>query len=334
VTTDHFPGTDAQIADLLKRAGRRPTPDTSRVAQARDAARLEWKRALRASRWRRLWRAGVVAASLTVVWGTVVLWTRSPAPTVTRPEIATVRTIAGAVRITDADHRQSNGAQTPIRSFRAGDEVNVPTDGRLAVLLLEGTSVRMAGGAVVVFESRDRIVLVRGAVYVDVEPARHQDHLVVDTPFGAVRHEGTQFQLRLNEKSLDVRVREGTVTVDAKEGRLRSTAGEALVIASDRPVERRRIPTSGAEWAWITAMAPRFTLEGATVSSFLTWVCREQGWQWEYTDAPAKRRGERAVLHGSIDGLTPEDAVRAVLPAAGLAATRDGDKLIVSATGR
>jgi ferric-dicitrate binding protein FerR (iron transport regulator) len=255
-------------------------------------------------------------------------------PTVERPEIATVRTIAGAVRITDADHPQSNGAQTPIRSLRAGDEVNVPTDGRLVVLLLEGTSVRVAGGAVVVFESRDRIALVRGAVYVDVEPARHQDHLVVDTPFGAVRHEGTQFQLQLDQHGLDVRVREGTVTVDAKEGRLRSTAGEGLLIASDRPAERRRIPTTGAEWAWITAMASRFTLEGATVSSFLAWVSREQGWHWEYADDDAKRRGERAVLHGSIDGLTPEDAVRAVLPAAGLTSARKGDKLIVSATGR
>ena len=335
MTDDHFPGADAQVADLLKRAGRRPSPDPARVAQARDAARLEWKRALRASRWRTLFHAGAVAASIAGLAGTAWLWTNSSTPAVERPEVATVRTIAGAVRIIDGDRRQvSNGVHTPIRRLRGGDEVSVPTDGRVAVLLLEGTSVRMAGGAVVVFESRDRIALVRGTVYVDAAPERHQENLVVVTPFGSVRHEGTQFQLRLSDASLEMRVREGTVTVDAQEGRLRSTAGEALVIGRARPPERRRIPTSGAEWAWVTAMASPFTLEGATVSSFLTWVSREQGWHWEYADAIAKRRGERAVLHGSIDGLTPEDAVRAVLPAAGLSAARDGDKLIVRATDR
>ncbi len=330
MSNEHFPGGDAQIADLLRRAGRRPAPDAARAAEAREAARLAWKHALRASGWRRFLRASVVATSIAVAGGAVWLWTRSSAPAVDRPEIATVRTIAGAVRITDADHRQVwNGGQTPIRRLRAGDEVTVPNDARIAVLVLESTSVRMAGGTVVVFESHDRIALARGTVYVDADPSRRQENLVVETPFGPVRHEGTQFQLRLNHESLDVRVREGTVLVDANEGRLSSTAGEALVIRRDRPVERRRIPTSGGDWAWITAMAAPFTLEGATVSSFLSWVSREQGWQWEYADAVAKHRGERAILHGSIDDLTPDDAVRAVLPAAGLTATREGDKLIV-----
>jgi hypothetical protein len=335
VTNDYLPGSDAQLADLLRRAGRRPAPDAARVAQARNAARLAWKRAVRLAGWRRLVRTGAAAASIAAVGVTAWVWTRSPTPAVERPEIATVRTSAGAVRITDADRRPvSRGEQTPIRRLRAGDEVSVPNEGRMAVLLLDDTAVRMAGGTVVVFESRDRILLIRGTIYVDTDPARRQDTFVVATPFGPVRHEGTQFQVRLSGDALDVLVREGTVSVDAAEGRLTSIAGESLSIARNRPPERRRVPTSGPEWAWVATMAPPFTLEGATVPAFLSWASREQGWRWEYADAAAKRRGERAVLHGSIDGLTPEDAVRAVLPAAGLTAARDGDRLIVSATGR
>jgi hypothetical protein len=65
----------------------------------------------------------------------------------------------------------------------------------------------------------------------------------------------------------------------------------------------------------------------------LQWVSREEGLRWEYADAAARRVGDRAVVNGSIDGLTPAEALLAVLPAAGLTSTRDGDRLIIHATG-
>ena len=146
-----------------------------------------------------------------------------------------------------------------------------------------------------------------------------------------VSHVGTQFELRLQPDSLNVRVREGEVRrVDGGSTRQTSRAGEALLISRDRPDVRSRIATSGPEWDWVTTVAQPFTLEGATVSAFLEWVSREQGWRWEYADAATKRRAERAVLHGSIEGLTPEEALAAVLPASGLTSRRDGDRLIVS----
>ena len=49
-------------------------------------------------------------------------------------------------------------------------------------------------------------------------------------------------------------------------------------------------------------------------------------------DAAARRVAERAVLHGSIDGLTPAETLLVVLPAAGLTSTRDGERLIIRAT--
>jgi hypothetical protein len=147
-----------------------------------------------------------------------------------------------------------------------------------------------------------------------------------------VSHVGTQFELRLQPDSLNIRVREGEVSVVVDGGNTRRTsrAGEALFISRDRPDVRSRIATSGSEWDWVTTIAQPFTLEGATVSAFLEWVSREQGWRWEYADAATGRRAERAVLHGSIEGLTPEEALAAVLPASGLTSRRDGDRLIVS----
>jgi hypothetical protein len=57
---------------------------------------------------------------------------------------------------------------------------------------------------------------------------------------------------------------------------------------------------------------------------------REQGLRWEYSDSSIKPRAERIVLHGSVDGLTPEETLDAVLPTCGLTTRRDADRLIVS----
>jgi hypothetical protein len=123
------------------------------------------------------------------------------------------------------------------------------------------------------------------------------------------------------------------VSIESGNGRLTAAAGEALLGRGDRPVERRRITTSGPGWAWIGTMAAPFTLEGSTVPAFLEWVSREEGLRWEYADAAARRVADRTVLHGSIDGLTPAEALLAVLPAAGLTSTRDGDRLIIRTAG-
>jgi ferric-dicitrate binding protein FerR (iron transport regulator) len=139
----------------------------------------------------------------------------------------------------------------------------------------------------------------------------------------------TQFELRLVSDSLRVRVREGEVAIETRTGRLTSSAGEALLVTRSGQTERTRIPTSGAGWEWVTAVAPAFTLEGSTALAFLEWASPEQGWRCEYADAATKRLAERAVLHGSMEALTPEEALAAVLPASGLTSRREGDRLIV-----
>jgi len=62
-----------------------------------------------------------------------------------------------------------------------------------------------------------------------------------------------------------------------------------------------------------------------SVPAFLQWVSREHGWLWEYDDVSLRHRVERIVLHGSIDGLAPEEALAAVLPTCGLAFRMGGN---------
>ena len=323
---------DNQIARLLKLAGRRPAPGPDCLLRARDAARAEWRQVLQVRARQRLLKAIVAAAIIGVAGGAAWMWAHRAAP-VDRSEIATLQRVIGTVRVSEgAVQGPATMARTNGR-IRAGDRLETDERGGAAVQCFGGPSIRLHAGTAVRFESSSRLHLDRGTIYVDSGPQQARNSLVVVTGFGNVRHLGTQFEVVLQAGSLDVRVREGEVSIESGNGRLTAAAGEALLVRADRPVERRRIATSGPGWAWVRTMAPPFTLEGSTVPAFLEWVSREEGLRWEYADAAARRVADRAVLHGSIEGLTPAEALLAVLPAAGLTSTRDGDRLIIRAAG-
>jgi ferric-dicitrate binding protein FerR (iron transport regulator) len=331
VITADEPDYDNQIAQLLKLAGRRPSPGADRMRQAREAAHGEWTRTLRARGRRRLAFAVAAAAAVAALGGSAWLWTGQPAATLERIELATLRKVVGRVRIVDPSGRGTDAALDAAGGrLAAGDRVEVGQRGLAALDLADGTSVRLAGATVVVLDSNNRVTLERGTMYVDANPALRTSITRVETPFGAIHHVGTQFQVRLLPDSLSVRVREGQVVVERPDATLTSFAGEGLLLTADGQVQRTTVPKSGAEWEWVASLAAPFALEGASVPACLDWASREQGWRWEYADTAAKRRAERAVLHGSIDGMTPEDVLLAVLPASGLTSVRDGDRLIVS----
>jgi hypothetical protein len=189
--------------------------------------------------------------------------------------------------------------------------------------------VRLDRGTAIVLDRESQVTLERGAVYVDAGGEPNAPALEIKTPFGSVRHVGTQFEVRLQESSLRVRVREGAIAVDRAGTRWTSQAGEALMLARSGPPVREVIPTFGSDWTWMTELAEPFHLEGARVPALLDWVSREQGWRWQLEDPRTRDHIEQIVLHGSIDGLTPEEALSAVLPTCGLTFRREGERLIV-----
>jgi hypothetical protein len=59
-------------------------------------------------------------------------------------------------------------------------------------------------------------------------------------------------------------------------------------------------------------------VDGKTLPVFLDWVAREGGWTIRFADEALRRAASSIVLRGSIDGLTPEQALEAILPTCGL----------------
>ena len=74
------------------------------------------------------------------------------------------------------------------------------------------------------------------------------------------------------------------------------------------------IPTHGPEWEWMASITPMPDLEGLTARAFLGWIAREQGLSLAFADETVARAAGETTLGGTVKGLTPEEALEAVLP--------------------
>jgi ferric-dicitrate binding protein FerR (iron transport regulator) len=313
------------VERLIHAGGRRAIPDVDRRERARNEVRRAWSDAVRA-RMRRRWTlagASVLAAAATIAFA--VALRRPPAPPPTAPLIvARVAAATGALHLID---------HSGVRTITAGDAVpagaTVETPvGVVAMFAIEGGGeLRQNDASSVRWTTVRHVALDRGQIYIDTGAAHVP--LSVDTVAGRVRDIGTRFAVLVRDGALHVRVREGAVRLESSSGHRDASAGRELVAVEGRAVVNRQVDTYGAEWDWLLRATP-FRLEGATVARFLDWVETDGGRRIEFGSPRLREDAAAAVLHGSIDGLSIDQALETVLPAAGLSARRDGDRLIVT----
>jgi ferric-dicitrate binding protein FerR (iron transport regulator) len=178
-----------------------------------------------------------------------------------------------------------------------------------------GASVRFDRASRARLVSAGRIELDAGATYVDSGTA--SPRLEIVTPFGVVRNVGTQFEVRLSEASLRVRVRSGIVEVHRGADVASARPGTELTLGPGLATSRTAVPY-GEDWAWVERLAPVFEIEGRSLAAFLEHVCREQGWTLAYADPRLARDASGIMLHGSTAGLQPSDALAVVMKTSGL----------------
>lgn len=259
----------------------------------------------------------VVAASVAV--GLAVglgLWsTRGTAPA---PVVARVTAVQGASALkvgdaVDADSRIVTGEAT------------------VALVLSSGLSVRLAPASESVFESAERLRLDRGRVYVDSGSRAAGDPWVVETGLGEVRHLGTQYLVALEDEGLSVAVREGRIALRPAQGGTAQTtaiAGERLRVAADAPgqILRTALSPTDAQWDWVESVPSSIEVEGRTLGEFLIWYRRETAQTVTLDGVDAATR-----LHGSIAGLTPDEALEAIAAATDLDVRRAEGQIVVRA---
>ena len=306
---------EAQIAALLRMAGRRPQVPADAAARVREAVHEEWLRTTRRRTRNRVLMA-IAAAALIAVFG--VLLTRRPhfvppTPNAAPQLVATAQVVSGSVVARDPDPRVL-GEASPIYM---GASVETAAGSAAAFEWQGRASLRLAGGTLVHFHTPDVLTLERGAVYFSsTKPGRP---IAIRTPRGDVRDIGTQFEVRVEGGDVRVRVREGKVEL----GREVAEAGIELN-ANANGITRRAIDTSGADWDWILAAAPPIALDG-TLAEVLGRVAREKGLTLRFAD----ERLRTLTLHGNVP-LTPDDALGDAVQAAGVRVKVRNGEMVVS----
>ena len=105
-------------------------------------------------------------------------------------------------------------------------------------------------------------------------------------------------------------------------------AGTELTLEG-KEITKRPVHRDGPEWGWAAALAPPFDIEGRSVAAFVEHLSRERGWSLRYVDAALARDASGIILHGSVAGLEPEQALAAALASSDLVhRVRDGELLV------
>jgi hypothetical protein len=311
--------TDETIGTLIRLAGERDLPSPSATERARVAAEAAWQTGLQrvpvttVRRFRRpgAWAtaAGIVALAIGAAWYSRV---PSPVPVARISAVSDRAMLSGPV----------DGAPVPGADVLSGATLET-TDGRVSLAF--GTlSLRIDRNSRVRFDAPERVTLMDGSVYVDSGGVNALAALRIETPAGAVRHLGTQFQVTVAGALTRIEVREGRVTVDGLMPR-EVAAGEKLEVRGVDAVLTGAQPRYGAAWEWAARTAPAFDIENRLLPEFLAWVAREHGWQLRYTDARSQERVQDVRLHGSLDGLDADGMIERVALITGMPMVlRDG----------
>lgn len=303
---------DAAIARLLELAGQRTHAGSERRQRVFEASFGAWQQQVRGNQKRRLTRFSLaLAASVVAAAVAMGVWLNLPQP-VTPVQVAKVQRAEGAITVAHTDGKR-HIINTNDR-LTAGTLIETGLSGRASIVMSSGITLRLDHSTQLTFVAEDLLEVTQGRVYLDSHEIDR--NLTLRTPFGETDHIGTQYELKVSNETLRLRVRQGQVALNATANRT-VLAGTELSLNRNGITDERRISTHGPLWQWAQDIAPNYEIEGQSLSAFLNWVSREGGYQLAFADDATERAARRVVLHGSIDGSGPREALASVLPTTG-----------------
>jgi hypothetical protein len=320
-------GPEERIDRELNEALRTRPLSAEALARIQAAVQKEWADLHPGSSGsrRRVWAAvaaGICSIALILAWVT-----RSPP---TPALFGSISRIENGETILD-----SKGVQR--RSVRVGDVLHsgdeLTAHGIGLVSLPAGSNLRISAETVVNVLGQNDIELVRGMIYVDHPPAAAATRLLrVHTSAGTIEHVGTAFEVFSSEQIVRVRVREGEVRLRNASHDTIAAAGTEIVATSDGIISHGSVPLNGEQWRWVSSMAPAYEIEGRPLLDFLEFESRELGYRLVFADPRAKQVAERTILHGTVRGREPLDAVSSVLATTSLTYSIHGNTLQVQSS--
>ena len=298
------------LAHLIEAAGRREAPPIHAYEQALAAATQAWQAKVRRRRWR---IATTIAAGVaTLGLGTAITLRSLDGDFSSAEPIANVARVVGAATVRSGDSTVWASLREGAAALPTGAVVRTGAGSGVA-LQIGAVSVRIAERAEVMVMSRSQLRLAHGKVYVDTGPDRGRDRMLVISDAGTISDVGTQFEVQYQARVYRVRVREGEVLLQRGAERLHSRAGEQINIDADGIVNSSTISADDPAWRWVQVLASAPDIDNQPLTVLLAWVARETGASVRYATPAIERRASGTILHGSIRGLEPLEALAVML---------------------
>ena len=324
---------DKALAQIIKLAGERPEIPLSVESRVHHRVQQEWQKSVASPNsdkvyeevhktWRRgniirwLLPAGVAA---TAVIATIFMSQPGPVP------LRVAATISQVVESGQRSSRYVEGA-----SIHTGDVISTGPDEGLSLLLARNESLRIDENTQVRVDAADRFTLIGGRIYADTGQFVYRSGgLKIDTQFGVVTDVGTQFSVAATDQSLDVAVREGRVDVQTESEIHAARMGERLVLESGKGALVTELATHDDYWDWIVGLTPTFDMTNKSLLDFLKWAARETGRELMFESDESRMFAMRTDVNGSVAGLTPDQALAAILATTTVKARIESDKIII-----
>ena len=311
---------DDSTIRLLRLAGARMPVPTARAARVRTAVHAEWHAAVRRRAMRRRLLFPAIAAAavavLVLMSGTLRLTDRRITPPLPGEQVAVVEQLDGSPqRVPNVSEGSATVDLSPRDAIRIDDWIETDPRSRVALRFLDGTSVRLDVGSRVRPLSSGAIELSAGAVYVDTD--RESGRFEVRTAVATARDIGTQFEVRIVDRSVRLRVRTGIVELA---DRVRSVTGQGgtEITLSAAGAMSRPIAPHGPDWDWTARLSPPMEIEGVALADFVARVGRELGLVVDYANPALAQEAAGITLHGSVKGLSPREALDVAVATSGL----------------
>ena len=335
--TEHTVGEDDSFANLMKLAGERPEIPLSIESRVYHRVQEEWKKSavepnadkvykevhktwrrdsLRGKILRWLLPAGVAATALIATL--VVL----------PPELPAVQVAGTISRVIGSE--QLNSAHPEGSAVIIGEIITTDFDEGISLLLARSESLRIDENTRIRVNAVDQFTLISGRVYADTGQFVYRDGgLKISTDFGLVTDVGTQFSVATTDRTLDVAVREGRVDVRNESDSYAARMGQRLTLAQGMAPELIELEPHDQYWNWIVDLTPAFDMINKSLLDFLKWAARETGRELQFESDESRMSAMRTDVHGSVDGLTPDEALQAILATTTVRYRIEDDRIVI-----
>ncbi len=316
------------IGTLIRLAERDSKVPTARAARVREAAREQWTQEIERRRQRRLvWSVAAAAAMIAGVAFVIR----------TIPGSGSGRAVPIAAQVEQLEGRVETAAlgSDAWSVVAAGDTIGAATTlrtvaGRLSLRLDSGHCARLDRNSELRLLDAGDLELVAGTIYIDSGPQGRTAGVDLHTPYGIVQEIGTQYEARMSDGMLRLRLREGSVVLHRPDGDYTVGAGNELRVSSTKNPEIVPIEAYGPHWDWVSEIVSIPDFQGHTADDFLRWLAREKGWTLVFADVDVANAVRQTVLEGDLRRFSPDEALQIVATTSRLRHTTEAGVLRIS----